>query len=354
MERQAYLADCLTQAQTFETLWAYYSQSGGQLYDRECRKMAIQFVESYEELTKLDTTIQDDVARSIGVDTDIPQIIEHMKEWGRGTASFPYTELLESRLMMFALLSSLKGTLLHNLNVKRWPVVMFTSSEMEYTARVVRWKAHMPHAALRDNPDKLITAASSTTTIAVIGDIRRSQDLMTYALNQTEFAQKMEVFISKTRELIEKHSGLFDKFTGDGFVVYFNESICSTANQNYVACFLNFLREELEFTVPFFQEWTRPIRKRPEKNIGLALGADIGQISFKDINNHLIAVGSTIVWASRMAATADSGKVMVNNMLYAALNGSPDVNFCKCIGHTKSGEDFLAQELRFNVSSVTD
>lgn len=44
--------ECLVLAQTFETFWAYYLQSSGQLFGQQCRASALSFLESFEELSK--------------------------------------------------------------------------------------------------------------------------------------------------------------------------------------------------------------------------------------------------------------------------------------------------------------
>ena len=53
MENRPHQIECLVLAQAFETLWAYYIQSGGQLYPSECRSAALLFIEAYEELSNL-------------------------------------------------------------------------------------------------------------------------------------------------------------------------------------------------------------------------------------------------------------------------------------------------------------
>jgi class 3 adenylate cyclase len=205
----------------------------------------------------------------------------------------------------------------------------------------------MPKVVLEKNPDEVFQGASKTPTIAVVGDIRRSQDLMTYAQKPRDFSKRMVRFITKTRKLIDKHAGFFDKFTGDGFIVYFNHAICKAAGLNYIECFTNFLSDEFDLATPLFQEWSLSIRKLPTTEIGLAIGADIGQIKFEDIDNHLIAVGDAIVWAARMASVATSNETIVNNLLFAALKDRQDISFQERSGQTKTGETFLAKALNF-------
>lgn len=160
-----------------------------------------------------------------------------------------------------------------------------------------------------------------------------------------EFSERMVEFVNRTRELIEKYSGFFDKFTGDGFIAYFNEAVCRESKVSHIQSFLGFLKEELDFAGPLFQEWSSSIRKRPVTEIGLAIGADVGQIKFEDVHDHLVAVGDAIVWAARMASIAGSNEIIVNNLLFSALEKRDGISFQRREGTTKAGESFLAHAL---------
>jgi class 3 adenylate cyclase len=217
--------------------------------------------------------------------------------------------------------------------------------ENQYSESYLRWCAYLPSVALRTNPDAIIATACKSPTIVVLSDIRHSQDLMTYSISADDFSNRMVQFIMTTREIIEKHNGIFDKFTGDGFLSYFNEEICRIDGKNYIDCFLDFLREQSEFSKAHFREWGKSVKKLPEKPVGLAIGADLGVIEFRNINHHLIVVGDAVVWASRMAACALAEEILVNNLLYDKLLDRSDVLFEQRESRTKSGEGFLARLL---------
>src|ERR1044071_4811178 len=91
--------ECLVLAQAFETMWAYYSQSGGRLYADECRGRALQFVESFETLAAADPRVLDADALTIGGNTDVLEIVRHIKEWSEGKSAQPYDTLLMSKAM---------------------------------------------------------------------------------------------------------------------------------------------------------------------------------------------------------------------------------------------------------------
>ncbi|MGO9176761.1 MAG: adenylate/guanylate cyclase domain-containing protein [Desulfobaccales bacterium] len=337
----------LSLSQSFDTLWAYYSLSSGELYYEICKKEAIRLLNAIRMLAKLDRDILDAKELKIGDKSDINAILEQLASWAQGKSSYSSERLVARGWMMRVFLCCLRNLILKKLNIKERPMFVLSSLEEDHSMRIMRWKPHLPRRALIAGPDKIVNLASDSLTIVVVGDIRRSQDLMTYATDPIDFSKRIVEFFNTTRQFVEKHAGVFDKFTGDGFIVYFNEEVSKIAELDFIECFLNFIKDEMSFAVPFFTNWERSIRKRPIKNIGLAIGADIGKIRFEDIQNHLVVVGDAVVWATRMASAADSQEVLLNNLLYSALDGRKNIAFEKREGQTKAGEPFLSQIMKF-------
>ena len=89
------------------------------------------------------------------------------------------------------------------------------------------------------------------------------------------------------------------------------------------------------------------IRKFPATPVGLSMGADVGRVAFRDQDNHLVAVGDVIVWASRMSSVSRAGEVIVNNVLFNRLEGRSNLAFEPRAAHTKTGEEFLARVVTF-------
>jgi len=145
-----------------------------------------------------------------------------------------------------------------------------------------------------------------------------------------EFSTQMSMFLSETRNLLRKHGALFDKFTGDGFIAYFNDAMChrhgpSGRDESFVA----FIREYLNFSIPFFREWVSTLKQGSNKPMGLAMGVDLGKVSFRNPGYHFVAVGEAIVLASRLADEACAEEIIVNNSLYETLCGISNLNFKK-------------------------
>jgi class 3 adenylate cyclase len=109
--------------------------------------------------------------------------------------------------------------------------------------------------------------------------------------------------------------------------------------------FINFIREFTAFCNAHFREWVKFVRKLPGQPIGLAVGADVGRVSFQSLNYHVVAVSESIVWASRMASAAKAEEVLVNNLLYQTLRQRDDLVFESRAASTKSGESFQAWTL---------
>jgi len=338
--------NCLVHAQAFETAWAYFSQSGGRLYSAECRRAARRFIESLRTLGPADPRVLAPMELVADHPVEVGALLKEVEAWARGAESAFLEEKL--RTPFFVLIQGVKGLLVRELGIDI-PISIGGGADASFSARVLRWKAHLPSILLdQGDLDGRIAEASRSESIVVVGDIRRSQDLMTYAASPDDFSRRMVVFIQKTRDLIDANAGFFDKFTGDGFIVYFNEALCRAAGRSHIDRFLRFVKAEAAFAQELFSDWAGLIRKRPTGPIGLAMGADIGKVAFHDVQDHLVAVGDAIVWAARMAEAANAGEVLVNNLLQSKLTAvyTRILTFAPREAQTKAGETFLAQVLQ--------
>jgi class 3 adenylate cyclase len=348
--------DCLVATASFETLWAYYWQSDGILFDEECRRCAGQIADAVAKVREHDPSIlalrpeSPPETRAL----ELPAVLQSLADWSRSEARFPdiggddQESVASDRVFVsvWGLTSVILGNSIEALGGSRYGVSMLSSRQPEYTAGYLRWKAHLPDRILRKvTTHNLLEQMSNATSIAVIGDTKRSQDLMTYARDSQQFSDRISAFTERIREISDACGGMFDKFTGDGFLVYFNDVLTEKVGLSRTQAFLKFVRTVQEFSEPYFEDWARSVRKQPGQPVGLALGADIGRIDFQDRRNHLIAVGDAIVWASRMAAAAGKGNIAVNNLLAAELRSQMDVHLEPFTGETKTGEDFLAYKV---------
>jgi CheY-like chemotaxis protein len=341
LRRLEELRDNLTIASKFSMWWTYYQQFDCQYVEPECRRSALDFLHAFDNLVE-----KGGMAMTKFADQPVDKIIGDLREWANDSSKGPPTE------------SSLNLTnVLLFLTVYRSQIESQLSSAPSNTDQIVhpavarrlegylKWRGHFPRIKTRADPQEVMERASRSTTIVVVGDIRRSQDLMTYAMDEQDFSRRMVEFISKTRSVLNHHGGFFDKFTGDGFIGYFNESICEIYGPSYIDSFIGFIREFTAFSNSHFREWIKFVRKIPGQSVGLAVGADLGRVSFQSLNYHVVAVSESIVWASRMASAAKAEEVLVNNLLYQTLRQRPDLVFAPREASTKSGESFQAWKM---------
>jgi class 3 adenylate cyclase len=351
IERTEYL-DCLILTQQFESYWISYWLSDGQLYSGPCRETARELISRLQELAKKDPRIFNPDFSKVEGGHDLQGYLSRLKDWAYSKTPLPFEgSRRDSRTLVGIFTGHVKLFLAEELGATVRPDAEIQSEELSRRLGIVRWRAHLPESVLTcKDPHELLKKASSSATIVVVADIKRSQDLMTYATNTESFSHNMVSLINETRKLVDVYGGIFDKFTGDGFIAYFNEAVCeehSIVCDSYIDCFINFIRSVAEFAAELFANWTKTIRKLPPKPVGLTFGADLGIVSFRDIHDHLIAVGDTIVWADRMSSIGQKDEVVVNNILYHSLKNLPHLSFEPRQGETKSGETFLAHILRF-------
>jgi class 3 adenylate cyclase len=338
---------CLLNLKTFETFWAYFCLSDGKLYSAECRQAAGSLCQSLTQLSEMDHSFLDPATLKIPSSTDLCEINDLLITWHEHSDQEIINRLLEKPKYMLTYILTIKRLLYDRLGIPI-PVSGPDGREIMYRESFIRWQAHFPTLFLMkmSKAEQILDKARESHTIVVMGDIRRSQDLMTYAKDSHSFISYMVRFIDNTRRLIDDHLGIFDKFTGDGFLAYFNEALCAMQGRDYRTCFLDFVREETAFAAEHFAAWCRIVRKLPEIPVGLSVGADLGRVFFKDISSYFMAVGDAIVWAKRMTDVGGAGETVVNNLLYEELKDMPNVSFEPRPSCTKSGEAFLARSMK--------
>lgn len=334
--------ECLTAALDFEVLWAYYFQSSGKLFMVECRESAITLLASLEKLKKQDTEFEQKLFRGVSAKEHVEVVVEFLQEWAKSKDPFPYQDIVHNLFFTWNLLRVIKHQIAEDIGLSNLPHSRMSSDQIIYSIENAKWLGHLPLRLLQSDIGHLMSRASEKESVVMVGDIRKSQDLMTYS-SPDKFADHMLNFITGTRALVDKYGGFFDKFTGDGFIVYFNPEICHVFDPDPIKCFLEFIKSERAFCLNLFDDWKKCVRKLPATEVGLAMGADFGSIQFRNLKSHLIAIGEPIVWANRMASVAKSDQVVVNNQLYYKMLGT--VAMEAITGETKSGEKFLAYNL---------
>lgn len=338
----------------FEKYWSPYSLSDGSLYKEEVKveanKLTSLFYEIYGDKS-FKLTSAGEIAKPDDL-TDQRLFIMSLKSWLSNNSLYPNItpqNLVVNRNRFFfqKVLSDFETQLSEELKLPVKLTCSATAYEESFHKNVLKWAAQLPDAVIPKIDEAYISNMSSFDSLVVVGDIRRSQDLMTYGSNPNVYRDKIIEFMNRTREILKSNCGLYDRFTGDGFIAYFNKYMCEQEGKDYYEMMLKSCREILEFSNPFFEEWAHLLRRIPETDIGLCIGVDSGIVSFKDLDNQLFAIGDACVWATRMNSAGNKGDVILNNLPYHVLSKVLNGNNCEKINSiTKGGEHFSAYRLQ--------
>lgn len=348
MKKQDY-TKALIILQSFETFWTFCSLTEGELYTKECKAVTTELLTQLKFIFTLDKKIFN--SKELTLDSNdntelIEEIVVNLEKWTIDQNKLPYPKVFESNWRISLFTMGLKIYLLKKVDKSLKVPIVWSSGETRFTKSRIRWGAHLPYHMLKTIPENLEIELSNSRTIAVVGDIRKSQDLMTYSPSADFFRDMVIEFTQKSRQIIKNNYGIFDKFTGDGFLAYFNEDVCKKAGKNFVDCFINSSKEIMDFSIEHFAKWTKSIRKLPLGSSGLTIGADIGKIEYKEIEGHLFAIGDTIVWANRVCSAGKSNEIILNNILYNLVKEiDKQMRFETIDSITKAGESFTAYKM---------
>ena len=340
--------------QSFEGLWNFYSVSEGELFKKETKESAKKLVEYFKVVYAFDPKVynsKDITYNSTDSEEYVRERLDGLKKWASNDDVFPFSTqgLGQNDLSRFVLQGFFmceKVYLCRKLGLDVFPNIISSSGEGSYTKNNIRWKGHLPWQAIDLISDEYVEKLSSTDSIVLVADIRKSQDLMTYGPSPDFFRDKILEFTSQMRKIIKDNYGIFDKFTGDGFLCYFNSHLCEGFGKDYYKQLLKATKEIMDFSDTFFKDWVKHIRKLPPNSSGLTLGIDSGIVKFRDLDNHLFAIGDAIVWANRMSSAGKKGEVILNNIPYHKLTEkNKTLKFDKIENMTKGGEGFTAYKL---------
>jgi class 3 adenylate cyclase len=165
--------------------------------------------------------------------------------------------------------------------------------------------------------DRLQTDGLDCKAFVVVADIRESTSLMKEALDPTGFARALHEFTSGARAEAWATKGWFDKFTGDGFLVFWPD-FGGIAQETRARAALEFC-QRIQRRFPEVMERFRQNSQNLPAGAGLALGLDSGSCRVAMVGNDLTLLGTPVVGAVRMVNAARSGQILVNVHLGEAL-----------------------------------
>ena len=333
----------------FEKYWQSYSLSDGVLYAKQVREEAHKIIPLFYEVFENKAIVEPD-GRVNEVDLfESRRFIWELEKWLDTEDKFPkilfdreYTN--SSQFVFQYVFMELESQLQNEIGLPVELSFAIMPHENYFRRKQLKWAGQFPDDLLeRAMEPSFIMQMSNTDTIVMVADIRRSQDLITYGLSPDFYREQIIGFLSEVRKILRENYGIYDKFTGDGFIAYFNQYVCEQEGCDYYEMTLDACEKIQSFSKQFFDNWSNKIRKIPVEPIGLSLGIDSGMVSYKDIEGQFFAIGDACVWATRMCNAGRRGDVIFNNIPYHKIESYGAEGFSSEIDSvTKNGESFRA------------
>lgn len=356
MEDKTLYINLLILLQNFENLWNMYSVSEGFLYMNETKRSGRAFLELFAIISAKDPSIRNTKALRInGRDsTDyIDGVIQELGVWVENDKLFPFssTDIGDneySRFVLQKVLMCLSAHLVSKIHLKYRPVLCKSSGEGAFHKNNVKWGGLFPWEISDAVDNQMLESLSNSETVVVVGDIRKSQDLITYATQPDSFRKNMVSYIEMIRKIVLANKGIFDRFTGDGFICYFNAYLSQKLRIDLYKTVVEVCEQIQYESRSVFEEWQKGLQKLPQETIGLSIGVDSGTMNFSD-DRMMFAIGTPAVWATRMCAAGNASDIIVNNIPHSKIcNCNMSFTFDEVFGTTKTGENFKAFKLRYD------
>jgi hypothetical protein len=228
--------NCLVLLQSFEVYWAYYAMSDGKIYASACRQSAGAFARATLDMSLDSAGLVDPARLDIQENIDPHDLLEKLLAWADSKEIAPFGNMFQSIRSLSTLLHALKADLLKSVGAAAKPIMQVNREELMYREGVVRWQAHLPTMVVmgQDSPEDLLARASAETSIVVVGHIKGLRELTLFARDTRQMTGFVNRLIEHSRLLVDEYMGIFDKFTGDGFVAHFNKAICDVINLDFL------------------------------------------------------------------------------------------------------------------------
>lgn len=340
--------------QSFQINWQrLFFSNGHYCYVKECKKSASLMIELFRELHEDDKSIYSSKAIGFNSEDDdgfALEVIQSLNDWVLSEDNFPHFVDINSKTSYNFYLNEFiiceTAYLLGKIKPEILPVLYTSSHDSCLNENYIKWQPHVSYLAVDFFNTGFLEKMSKSNSITIVADIRKSQELITYSSSPKYFREKLLTLLDDCKAIIKDHSGIFDRFTGDGFICYFNESFCDIFDLNYLQCAVSAIVSIQKKANEIFPEWVAEMKKVPVEKIGLSIGVDEGYIDYSENKGHFIAIGEPCVWATRMCSAALADEVIVNNRPYNKLMKLDCIESTYEIkSMTKGGEKFLAHKV---------
>jgi class 3 adenylate cyclase len=178
-------------------------------------------------------------------------------------------------------------------------------------------RSRLSEEAISDLTSQQSTPVDATV---IVGDLRLSTYLLKESVRPTLFARFIVGFTEATRSLVQARDGWFDKFTGDGFIVFWIGDPEPAFLRGTVPGFC----QEVRGAAGKLIDGLRRNSRNFPAGVGLSLGIDAGPCELVYVGGSLTLVGSPIVGATRMASSASAGETLANVHIGGVLERAGD------------------------------
>ena len=169
-------------------------------------------------------------------------------------------------------------------------------------------------------------------TTSLVLDVRASTSAMEMTEPPDKFSEFIDSIVLAARTVILRLGGYFDKETGDGIVGHFcNPNNVPKPIQHTLSPPMEIIavkagQEIVQRVHELCLDYQRWLRHGMDK-LGAAVGIHTGTAVWLADEMQVRAIGSSVVGASRLCGTADSGEIVISNHIYShvdLLRGSVD------------------------------
>ena len=242
----------------FEKYWQSYSLSDGILYATEVREEAQKIIPLFYEIYGKKKASAISSNETVYVD-EIRDFIKELERWLSKGTTFPkrvagreYTS--RSNFMFQYLFIIFEDQLQSEIGLPIRMELSATPHEDYFRRKQMKWAGQIPEDLVERamDPD-FIDRMSRADTLVMVADIRRSQDLITYG-STTFYRERIMGFLDKVRKILREDYGIYDRFTGDGFIAYFNQFVCEQEGRDYYEMALDACHRIQSFSQQYFDE----------------------------------------------------------------------------------------------------
>lgn len=184
---------------------------------------------------------------------------------------------------------------------------------------------HGPHGAGHllgsETHSRLLEEGSAPVDATiVVGDLRLSGLVLREAIQPSLFARFMIGFTEAVAGLTRENEGWFDRFTGDGFIAYWIDTMAVGPTTARLTEFCQAVMPAADSLISKLKQNSRNF----PSGVGLSLGADAGRCELVRVEGSLTLIGSPVVGATRMAAAAKANQTILNVYLGEAMRRSSE------------------------------